>query len=313
MRWYPPSWRECHEEEFAALLEDSIADRHMWPRRGFNIAIEGLRLRVAQVLSNAGTLPQARVSPSSAWRSFAAMLFVGYTILMVSSELPLPWVSQRFENVANPLTLLLGTILEVGALCILLVGVRALRQARSLRKSWPCLVLGISVLGLLSLDWWITSLKGMGWNSAGLWRYAVISLNPFAWSSAFASHHAWDPLIGNMRWTGYIGDHRLYLVLNFMLLLSAALSSSALLRRLSSSNKPQVLRKNRLGIATGTSVVLVICATWGWWIAASERLIPLWMHPGQEQFFIAILVTFAAISSVTIRVWTRRRPGISAG
>jgi hypothetical protein len=45
LRWYPRSWRETHEEEFAALLEDSMLDRPYWPRRSFNIVLNGMQLR----------------------------------------------------------------------------------------------------------------------------------------------------------------------------------------------------------------------------------------------------------------------------
>jgi hypothetical protein len=49
LRWYPRSWRESHEDEFAALLEDSMSDLPFWPRRVFDIAAHGLRLRSADL------------------------------------------------------------------------------------------------------------------------------------------------------------------------------------------------------------------------------------------------------------------------
>lgn len=45
LRWYPRSWRATHEEEFVALLEDSIVDRPFWPGRSLNIVLNALRLR----------------------------------------------------------------------------------------------------------------------------------------------------------------------------------------------------------------------------------------------------------------------------
>jgi hypothetical protein len=45
LRWYPRSWRATHEEEFLALLEDSIADRRFWPGRYLSVVSNGLRLR----------------------------------------------------------------------------------------------------------------------------------------------------------------------------------------------------------------------------------------------------------------------------
>ena len=45
VRWYPRTWRATHEEEFVALLEDSIVDRPFWPGRTLNIVLNALRLR----------------------------------------------------------------------------------------------------------------------------------------------------------------------------------------------------------------------------------------------------------------------------
>lgn len=45
LRWYPRSWRKTYEEEFAALLEDSILDRPFWPGRSLNIVMNAMRVR----------------------------------------------------------------------------------------------------------------------------------------------------------------------------------------------------------------------------------------------------------------------------
>jgi PASTA domain len=49
LRWYPRSWRETHEAEFLALLEDSISDRPFWPGRFFSVAANGVRLRSVEL------------------------------------------------------------------------------------------------------------------------------------------------------------------------------------------------------------------------------------------------------------------------
>jgi len=49
LRWYPQSWRETHEAEFLALLEDSMSDRPFWPGRFVNVAANGVRLRSAEL------------------------------------------------------------------------------------------------------------------------------------------------------------------------------------------------------------------------------------------------------------------------
>ena len=49
LRWYPRSWRETHEVEFVALLEDSIVDRPFWPGRSLNIVMSAMRVRSTEV------------------------------------------------------------------------------------------------------------------------------------------------------------------------------------------------------------------------------------------------------------------------
>ena len=62
LRWYPRSWRETHEAEFLALLEDSMSDRPFWPGRFFNVAVSGIRLRSAELRRS----PRRALYPSSA-------------------------------------------------------------------------------------------------------------------------------------------------------------------------------------------------------------------------------------------------------
>jgi hypothetical protein len=50
LRWYPRSWRETHEVEFLALLEDSMADRPFWPARFLSVVGNGARLRSVECL-----------------------------------------------------------------------------------------------------------------------------------------------------------------------------------------------------------------------------------------------------------------------
>lgn len=66
LRWYPRAWRATHEEEFVALLEDSIADRPFWPGRSLNIVMNAMRLQTAEL----------RASPRRILISSSAPLFV---------------------------------------------------------------------------------------------------------------------------------------------------------------------------------------------------------------------------------------------
>ena len=68
LRWYPRSWRLRHGEEFAALLEDSMAERRIWPGRLIDVAFQGLALRLRSLASTAvyfrGTLAGVVITAS---------------------------------------------------------------------------------------------------------------------------------------------------------------------------------------------------------------------------------------------------------
>jgi hypothetical protein len=49
LRWYPKSWRETHDEEFLALLEDSICEQPFSPSRSLNVVTNALRLRSVEL------------------------------------------------------------------------------------------------------------------------------------------------------------------------------------------------------------------------------------------------------------------------
>jgi len=51
LRWYPKSWRETHDEEFLALLEDSMVERPFSPNRSLNVVMNALRLRSVEFRS----------------------------------------------------------------------------------------------------------------------------------------------------------------------------------------------------------------------------------------------------------------------
>jgi hypothetical protein len=50
VRWYPPTWRERHGEEFAALLRDAIADGEDGPRLWLDVAREAAAVRVQEAV-----------------------------------------------------------------------------------------------------------------------------------------------------------------------------------------------------------------------------------------------------------------------
>jgi hypothetical protein len=49
LRWYPKTWRETHDEEFRALLEDSMIERPFSPGRSLNVIVNALRLRSVEL------------------------------------------------------------------------------------------------------------------------------------------------------------------------------------------------------------------------------------------------------------------------
>ena len=274
LRWYPRAWRETHEAEFAALLEDSMSERLYSPRRGLNIAVEGSRLRFLDFGRRLSSPPPASpMSLRGLWLSVSLTVFVGYSMAFVT--VASTSFAHGFEDATKPLSLIVGTVVALLGLLMFTLGLRSALLDRSFRAGWPSLVLGGSLVALVASVWWVSSLGGeWGWSSIS---NSFISLNPFAWQSIFTSPYSggwWTP------------DLQFYIVTNLCLLAMIAVSGSALVRRL----RPSEAISARCSHLSIIGMLALVCATWVW-VAylTAQREAPV---------FIASAVTAAAATSL---------------
>ena len=93
LRWYPRSWRETHEDEFAALLEDSILDRPFWPGRSLNIVMNAMRVRSIELRSSHRRMLLATSAPLVVSAVAIGLATNGFGLFSVSgpSKGPMPY------------------------------------------------------------------------------------------------------------------------------------------------------------------------------------------------------------------------------
>lgn len=173
LRWYPKQWRGSHAEEFSALLEDSISERSLWPRRGFDIAIQGSKLR----------LEAFGASLAGVWLELSLAIFIMYAILFATVSLPNA-SHAHFRGLFQVVDVLLATGLIATGLVVLAIGMRSIRSTRSIGQSWPYMTLGVSVISLVGLDGWSTR-DGLFWAETAI-SQVVISLYPPSWRDEFS-------------------------------------------------------------------------------------------------------------------------------
>ena len=139
VRWYPATWRDTRGTEFVTLLEDSIAERPFWPRRGAGVAWEGSCLRLIDVGHRAVTPPSTSMSPSAIWLAVSTTLFVGYSLLFLSTASTA--YAHGFEALTAPLSTIGGSLIIAFGTIVLMVGIRAAWHQRSwhgvaTRRAW---------------------------------------------------------------------------------------------------------------------------------------------------------------------------------
>ncbi len=272
LRWYPRAWRENRGAEFAALLEDSMAERRFWPRRWLNIAIEGSRLRISDFRGRVSTQKEPGMSLRSLWFAVSLALFVGYSIAFVT--LGSTAYAHGFEDATVPLSIIVGTMVILLGVLTLTLGLKAAVQTRSTRASWPSLVLGSALIAAVGCDWWISDLGG--WSAIS---HSFVSLDPFAWQYAFTS----APPVRRSS-----SAEQLYLVVNLGLLLMIATSGTAIIHRLSPSVRTRhSARPAKVIVIMGMAAV--VSAAWVWVIYSTGQV--------QAPFFIASSLTVAAAST----------------
>jgi hypothetical protein len=287
LRWYPLTWRETHEDEFAALLEDSLSERPLWPRRGLDIALQGSRLRLAELSARLSTQSETPLSPARIWVVAAAIVFLSYSILFATVGLTKAYV-HGFEDATVPISLVVGTVLIFLGVISLGLGIYVGLRRHSLRRSWPMIALGASLVAGVLSDWWKTQIgRGLlGWQSID---NAVASLDPLAWKSAFRTPQG---LLLSPRIEGAFNSEQLhmqiYLSLNLLFIVMIAISAATIFRRL-----PFLSRRSthhRLIALVAAVVTLAVTAS-AWLYSADVTGRRSW----DVRLLIPVVITVSAI------------------
>jgi hypothetical protein len=259
MRWYPPSWRESHADEFQALLEDSMTERPFSLHRGIDIAFKGTQERLFEldrnVAANLGDRPTARIEIGR----LSSIDFWIYTLVFASLALTRLF-GHGFEAGVAPGALVVGSMLVVLGALAAVAGIAWAVVGRSIRRSWPLITLGCSLAALVAADLAqsIRSWRVAGWEVVD---HLLLGLWPAAWFSTpgypagiVPPHPSAAVLAAQSRAESYV-----WLNLSLGLLLASSLL--ALLRR----RRPSAVERGlwRTRIADG-SPLLIVAASWAW-------------------------------------------------
>jgi len=227
-----------------------MAERPFWARRGFDIALEGSRLRMAELSGSLSALPEAPTSSTPAWLAATAVLFVGYAALFVTQSLTA--FEHGFDAATRPVSLAVGSLVVVLGIFVLFFGVTVTRRTRRLRAGWPLLTLGPSLVAMVGSDWWISSGYGPAWGWISI-RDAFVSLDPLAWSQVNSANFG----------GGGTSTYRLYVALNLCLLAIVTVSSTILIRRLGLSYLG-ARRSTPLEALGCVGMLAVVASAWLW-------------------------------------------------
>jgi hypothetical protein len=248
MRWYPRSWRQSHVEEFQALLEDSIRERPVWAFRSIDIAVQGTRVRLAELDRRARTNLGRRPTVKTKIGRLASIIFWSYALLFASfggtHGYGLRSGTLGVVVVASALTLVGGLAVFAG-MAWAIVG-------RSTRRSWPLIALGSSLVALVALDLSLSA-HAQHWGGAAI-RDLFLGLWPGAWISTYGGPHAFVAGFGRTQ-----ASVETYLWLNVSLVVVGAISLTALMRRI----RPSPIRRFRAHRhLADVATVLIIAAAW---------------------------------------------------
>jgi hypothetical protein len=274
LRWYPKQWRESHVEEFSVLLEDSISERPLWPRRGIDIAIEGSKLRLGAL--GAGL--------AAVWPLLSFAIFVIYAILFATVSLPNA-SHGHFRSLFQVVGIVLASGLIAAGLLMLAHGAKSIRSTQSIRRSWPYVSLGSSLIALVGLDGWITH-GAFFWGENAI-QNGVISLDPTSWRYELSQPFGW---------------YQIYLPINLILIILITASAVVIGRR---TRAP--LTRAAPVIELGVLIVMTVtaAASWTWAInAAGAYGLP-------DRYFIPCMITLASVSTLLARL--HRAPRQSQG
>jgi hypothetical protein len=123
LRWYPRAWRERYGDEFCALLECELDERHASIRRTADVAWSGLMARGALVgLVGPPRDVRQQARASLAWVVAALVAFLAFGLAMWS-QLVVDW---QWTPPRTPDTTLATVVMTVVVATLLVLGVVAL-------------------------------------------------------------------------------------------------------------------------------------------------------------------------------------------
>jgi hypothetical protein len=119
LRWYPAVWRDRFGEEFVALMEDDMAERQRWSRRGLNVAWKGSVARLVDF----GVIGQTSDPPRQVRVGFATTMFFGLFFLATAPNLwaapMIAWHTFGTQRASAIVTLTTGLLtLSLGVISI---------------------------------------------------------------------------------------------------------------------------------------------------------------------------------------------------
>ncbi len=132
LRWYPGAWRARYGAEFAELLAAELSERPRAAKLTANVALSGLRVRLAQAGLTGYPLDQPAATRSGlATLARCALVFViGGAAMWSQVAIGVQWARPRHESVTQSLDLMSVSLLVFAVVALLAVGRTALVAIR---------------------------------------------------------------------------------------------------------------------------------------------------------------------------------------
>ena len=298
LRWYPPAWRRRYGAEFTELLVAELIDQPRSWRRTADVALGGVRARLASAGLCAGALdPETQVQASIATFGCALGLFVAFA-LAVWSQLTIGWQWSRPDTQSTAVAVIAMSVLILLFLLLALLAALPIawsvvtrlgrRQAATLWAPSLLCVVGSAAFVIGSRHFAQHGWPGSGghpWAGRGLLSGA---LGASAWAATLSISAYWAHPgalfafpAGEVAW----------MIVSPLALIAIAAGASKVLRRLPLS--PGVLRyEARLGSAAAAAMIAFLVATC-LWIADGGTGPRDLFHTGAIDIFAVIVMGLA--------------------
>jgi hypothetical protein len=155
LAWYPASWRSRYGEEFAELLIAERAERPRSARRAVDVAVTGLRARLATAgLASHPLDPAAAARATRATIAVAAAVFAAFGVAMWSQlAIGAQWANPDNGAITQALDLMSGALAvfavltALGALTLAWTVLRMWAHGQGRRLVWPaCLIVASAAI-----------------------------------------------------------------------------------------------------------------------------------------------------------------------